>query len=657
MSAAPGTSGYRKATSEQRPVRELSFDRLPPTVQSALVRSLAEHGAPRPLFSEVSGERPPSSRRWAWFVGAAAATELVAWILGFGDRVDDPPLSPMALAGMHAVAIAAGLFAAVYLLRVRKSYLGVPYPAGKHVFELDLVEVEGTRVRVTPLDTLRHIEARPGASSPSVALVFTDGHEVVLRNQPDAEALVPSARAAIEAARGMVFPQDLEHLEKVDPFLELRIGADWHPPAPVASTSPLGRLGTSIAKVPLRAAAAVALVTGLLAGTGTFFLGRRHLVDLDDARFQAALHHPSNPEYELQTYLDRGGRHVEEAEAELFEQRRGDSRALQRYVDAGGPRAAIAAERLFEVERRDNDVDALAAHVQKGDAFAERADEALFAMASIRRTSGDYQVYLAKGGRRHEAEVRSKLLPKALFDEALRERTTTALRRFATKYPDSPYSKQALTELHHIYTDAFDRYVQVNQPPPAARRFVQALFALMEETDEHAVSVRVAVSDLTPVVDADKAGAAANGDAYQPALPYVQRVADVVRRELQTWMGESFVGGLARPTDWALDPEGKRPLVDVTLTPVLDGDLVSRREKLHFSSVKFKMSFRATIPGKPETLTWSTTSRGLQTFDFSVRAADDAGVRTDRDDFSSKVYGNMVEDTVQVFRDRLEERL
>lgn len=672
MSAPPATTGYRTVTAEKRPLRTLAFDRLPATVRRTLARSLAENAAPRPLLSEVRGVRPPSAGRWARLFGVAAAAEVVAWIVGFGDRTDDPALSPLSLAILHGVAIAIAVFALSYSARLKKRHLGVPYPPGKHLFELDLVEVFGTNVRVTPLDTLRHIEARPGEKSPQVVLVFTDGHEEVFADQPDAEGQVRAARAAIEAARTMVFPQDLAHLEKVDPFLELRIGADWHVAeidgaaasaggtALSATSSPTGllsRIATLLGRTPVRNIALSAVGMGLLAGTGTFFLGRSHLGDLDDTRFRDAMQKdPEARTSALEAYVARGGRHLKECEDELFELRSEDRTALQKFVQQGGPRAEMAEERLFLLEAKIGDAESLGGHVKEGDRFAERADEALFQMAKTRGTSVAMQVYLERG-KRHVAEVESTLLPEALFAEARRTGSAAPLVAFAARYPESPHVKEARATVHKMYTDVLDAFVAESQPPPSARAFLQALFASIEERNDPSLPVRITTADMTPLVAADRDGIALHGDDYEACAPSMDFIGSRIERELGAWLSHAFPQWALRPYNAALEEDPKLPLLELTLTPMVDGALVSQREHVHFTSVKLKIELRWTIPGRPERVVWRATTPGLQSFDFQVKASSIGSSRSDRNDFASQVYGRMLNDMVLVFRSQLDRAL
>lgn len=73
------------------------------------------------------------------------------------------------------------------------------------------------------------------------------------------------------------------------------------------------------------------------------------------------------------------------------------------------------------------------------------SDEAMFARAAQMNTEQAFEDYLMHG-QRHADEVRGELLWKAAFDEAQKTGTSKSLDVFVRKYPDTPVSKETLTE-------------------------------------------------------------------------------------------------------------------------------------------------------------------------------------------------------------------
>src|SRR5512132_779906 len=179
---------YRRPGSEARHVRNLVFERLPSVVRDRLATCLAEGGAPAPLLVDTSRRLPASARRWRVLAAAAFVAEVVLWFTGFGANGSPLALQPLAYAAAHGAAIFTLLFSLLRAARIARAQGGAPVPDGRYLFALDLVEVEGHRLRVTDLHTVRRVEARPGQRGPSVVLVFADAHEVTFEAQPQAEA-------------------------------------------------------------------------------------------------------------------------------------------------------------------------------------------------------------------------------------------------------------------------------------------------------------------------------------------------------------------------------------------------------------------------------------------------------------------------------------
>src|SRR5512132_1116720 len=191
---------YRRPGSEARHVRNLVFGRLPAVVRERLTNCLVAGGAPTPLLVDASRRPPPSAGRWKVVAAAAVVAEAVLWFKGFGDAGNVLAVQPLPYAVAHAVAIFALFFAAIRAVRLARGQGGAPFPDGRSLFALDLVEVSGPSVRLTELHTLRRVEARPGKRGASIVLVFADAHEVIFEGQRRSDTLADSVKAAVDAA-------------------------------------------------------------------------------------------------------------------------------------------------------------------------------------------------------------------------------------------------------------------------------------------------------------------------------------------------------------------------------------------------------------------------------------------------------------------------
>jgi hypothetical protein len=77
------------------------------------------------------------------------------------------------------------------------------------------------------------------------------------------------------------------------------------------------------------------------------------------------------------------------------------------------------------------------------DARNAASDESMFAQARRAETATAYRKYLGAGGQRHEAEVRTALLPRAALGEATARGGIQPLRAFLRDYPSSGVEREA----------------------------------------------------------------------------------------------------------------------------------------------------------------------------------------------------------------------
>ncbi|MEZ4299310.1 MAG: hypothetical protein R3B70_30450 [Polyangiaceae bacterium] len=584
----PAASAYRTNAAEKRLTRSLVFDQLPMAVQDRLTRSLAEGGAPRPLLSVVRGTRPPSARRWAYVAVAALCADLAAWVIGYGDRLNEPVLSPAGLSLLHAVALSVGVFAALRAARIRRRYLGISYPTGRHLFDLDLVEVDGREIRVTALDTLKSVEPRDVAGSPKIAVVFEDGHEVLFDAGGDAEAECVGAQKAIDEGRHIARDRNLERLDRVDPFLELRIGDDWQA-ADAASTGAKGGALSFAERLPSWGVVAAALAAGALLGAVTLWAGQRHLGAVDDARFEAARGNDAL----LEKYVARGGKHVAAAEDELFELRKDNDGHLAKYIELGGERGEIAARIRFERQLRLEDDIGLGKQVTEGTKYADQADEALFKILQQRGTVGAFEQYL-ESGKKHVAEVNDTLLPDLLLAEALKKQQIKLLKDLIKRYPRSRQAEKARDKMYDV---ALKHYMSRGQPAPPALRFINAMLASMRSRDDTAIVLHVTTAKVSRA-------------KLRAAEQILSGLGKGVYGVFEWWFKEAFPADFLEVASSEASGDERRPRVAVTVAPQVSGELVSEDGDV-ITNLVFRMTFHATVPGSQEQVGWSATTKAI----------------------------------------------
>jgi hypothetical protein len=669
---------YRRPGSEARRVRNLVFDRLPPVVRDRLATSLASGGAPEPLLVDASWRKPPSARRWRLVAAAAAIVEVVLWFKGFGDVESPLALQPLAFAAAHGAAIFALLFSLLRAARIARGQSGAPFPEGRYLFPLDLVEVEGPHLRLTDLHTLRRVEARPGKRGPSVVLVFADAHEITFEAQPQAEALALRVWAAVHAAAALILPDDQPRMERLDPFFELRVADDW-----ASADAAADARRSLLVRSPLPALAGALLAASALAGLGLHALRNRLS---DDEMFAQAIKIPAGTmdgdrwkvgpyagvrnadaydalrleratgnEDALEAYLRSPGARRREAEEALFAIWKSDPRALALVVKRGGPRAEQAAEALFDLQK--GDLDALAAYIRKRGAYADRADEQLFALAQKSGEARSYRFYL-QHGKRHADEVQSKLLPEAAYLDAKKSNDAGLFGDFVREYPDSAHVEEIKAQLHALYVDALRAYGE-KKPSAASLRFVTALLAELEDRADPSVTIEVVVDPGAAILTADTALGSRLGAEYLPAEAHfdassLSALAAQLRTDLAASIFATFANGTVKPIGTGLHGETGRPSILVTCEPVVSDVFVSRREQLKFANVRFQVDLHAVVPARAQELAWKFTTPGSKDFDVKVKAGGDHGDKTDRADFAEVSYGRMKSDALTQITERLQ---
>jgi hypothetical protein len=652
---------YRRPGAEARHVRNLVFDRLPSVVRDRLTSCLVDGGAPTPLLVDASRRPPPSAGRWRALAAAAVAVEAFLWFKGFGDAGNALVLQPLGYAAAHAAAIFVLLFALIRAARLARGQGGAPFPDGRYLFALDLVEVAGQSVRVTELHTLRRVEARPGKRGPSVVLIFADAHEVVFEGQRRAEALAESVKATAFAAITMILPDDQPRMLRLDPFFEMRVSDDW-----ASAEADAAEKRSLLLRAPLPRVAGALVAVAAIAGLGLHALrnrlsddemfaqafdasghtgdphrlgfgdytGTRHLDEIDALRLDRA----RGDIEALNEYLLHHGRRVEEAEAALFDLSRNDVRALTRAIRRGGPHAAQAEEALYELQK--GDLDALVDYIDGHGPRADQADDQLFALARKPNDALSYRFYL-KHGKRHVDEVQSALLPDAEYRDAAATEDAGTLGAFVREYPDSAHAAEIKAKLHATYEDAL-RVYRERTPSAAALRFVTALLGELEDRGDPAINLDVSVSPGPGMAAADARLGARPGADYLYAQFYLDETAlSHVERDLRNdvidTIRSSFPHGTVMPMGPGLGAATGRPLIAVFFEPIALEAFISRHDKIKLADVRYHVELRAIVPAREQELAWKLTTPGVKGFDMAV----DSTSNVEREDFARESYMRM----------------
>ncbi|MEP7122421.1 MAG: hypothetical protein ABJE95_15980 [Byssovorax sp.] len=674
MSAAT----YRRPGSEARHVRNLVFDRLPSVVRERLTGSLLHGSAPTPLLVDAYRRRPQSAGLWRIIAAAALVVEAVLWFKGFGDATNPLSIEPRAYAAAHAVAIFALLFAAVRAVRLARGHGGAPFPDGRYLFALDLVEVEGPRVRVTELHTLRRVEARPGKRGAAVVLIFADAHEVVFDAQGRAEVLAERVKSAVDAAVAMILPDDQPRMERLDPFFELRVSDDW-----ASAEADASNRRSWLLRAPLPQLAPAILVVSALVGVGLFALrnrlsddemfveaieiadrtndphrwkigayaGVRHVDEIDAIRLDRA----RGDVEALNDYLARKGPRAVDAEAALFDLTKHDAKALAAAVRRGGAGSAQAEEALYEMQK--GDLDALVEYIKKRGPRADQADDQLFAHARKSGEARSYRFYL-KHGKRHADEVQSVLLPAAAYAEIEKSADAGDLGAFVREYPDSAHAAEIKAKIHAMYADALATF-RTRTRSPAGVRFVTALLAELEDRGDPSINLDVSINPSAALTASDVKLAERYGAEYLPADLQLEASAltsseQGLRADLNEWILSSFANGTVRPRGAGLGAETGRPSITVLCEPIAEGALASKREKLRVADVRFRVDFQAVVPGRAEELSWKYTTPGIKVVDQPENPTLVGRAKGDREAVARDAYWSMQIDGTRQVLDRIQ---
>lgn len=623
-------------------IRELTLRRLPAQVRERLGAILLRGAAPQPLISAVTRRWVDSVRAWTGIALAAAVIDAAAWLEGFGGFEGPfavPRLSPLSLAAAHGAALATFAFATWMAIQLARSGKAAPWPTGKHLFELDLVEVEGTSVRATALDTLAAAEVLHESDDKigTVVLRFADGHQVKLGRQVDAESTAAAVMSAVKAAQGLMLPGDQPRLERIDPFHELRLTEEWTSAAQTGTVK--GRAGAPATRPWLPAGACLSL--GLAAGGVMFSAGEKRLVDIDDARFEAALRsEPDKGVEALDAYLDSGGRHAEEAERALFERRKAHVYAMAGYIERGGRFSADAEQ----VVRESTDVEGLSWFLGGPDGRArDLADARLFELAKKAGSPASYRGYSRLGGRRREEAV-------ALEQEAAFVATRSvkgsarALFEHLEVYRDSPHAGEVGAFLKELMDRTVASRVTPAKMSAPQRRFWQAIAKDIVDLRSPEIVLQVGLLGSEFVAEDEEAKLSARlGERLVPGSRHFAELKDLERAipgEVGDRLQQLFPGGLATVGS-PQAAASRHPRIELHITVESDGTTIEAGG-YHFTRFHLHVRFQGYSLDPEASWIWGARTP-LDAADLSDLAAPAArGVTaTGALELGDKIYARM----------------
>ncbi len=271
--------------------RTIDLRRLPDGARDAL-RERLERGKPRPILTKTGSlERLVAVA--LVLAGGAGAT----WVAkeGFGDLAQDSQLALPWAAPYVAAAMVVALGIAVFARSVRRDGF-VRFPQGTLVYPLDLLQIEGRRVRIRSFGDARYVDAEGSA----LTIEYGDGEKISLRGRRHSQA---SLLTEMIAAQHDLEDATAAEKSTQDVLGELRAHFPWDELAP---EGPAPKGGFSI------------LAGAALVGAALGFAGwELRCVLEDDALFATARARDSESAY--LTYLANGTRHRTEAREDLAE--------------------------------------------------------------------------------------------------------------------------------------------------------------------------------------------------------------------------------------------------------------------------------------------------------------------------------------------------
>jgi len=294
--------------------REIDFNALPLAVRQRFVAAVSDSkAADAPLAREVQGVVALS-------IGLAVLV-LMAWGGlsslggGFGELGNPKAWLDWGQAINISIWLAAALYAALALWRRFRMRRAVPYPPGKYLFPLDLVDAQTGKLRIRSLANLKSIQPVHHTTygihrKTVITFGFEDGSKETLveSDRQRAEQGMAQWQARQAELRQAAQASDRATLMKLDPFFEVR-ATKWVLDSPAATHGPL-----ATGEVPawLKWRAPVAIGAALL--IAVIAVAVRNVIS-DQLIFEEALRRGTERAY--LDYLSEGWRNADQIRAGL----------------------------------------------------------------------------------------------------------------------------------------------------------------------------------------------------------------------------------------------------------------------------------------------------------------------------------------------------
>ncbi|MBI5478098.1 MAG: hypothetical protein HY906_04540, partial [Deltaproteobacteria bacterium] len=213
--------------------RTVDFFRLPTDTRERFVACVKGATTPVPLLQVV----PSLGSTIFWrVVLCCAAVAGIAWVgyNGFGEIGDGWMVQSAWVLALYVGLLFLGALAVLGAVRAVVLRRPLPFPPGKYLFPLDLVDARSKDLRILPLASLestRMVEHENEGSYTHTAFEFHyeggEHHTFNIGNQVTAAMVASAIDASREAIRAAIDKQDLQAVAGLDVFIEPRLTGTW----------------------------------------------------------------------------------------------------------------------------------------------------------------------------------------------------------------------------------------------------------------------------------------------------------------------------------------------------------------------------------------------------------------------------------------------
>jgi hypothetical protein len=424
----------------------VDFFRMTPAARQRFVACTKRRTTPSPILADRV-DAPGTYRLWVALALFALGGMIGLGALGFGELTPGRTPQPSGFLAADAALGVVAVFALFSALRIGWVRGKLPYGPGVYVFPVDLVDATTSHLGLVPLSELKDakVEAGPDGKQQAV-LSFADGAAFAFPIRKGEEAAIEELGQMREGVKRAVESNHLQMLEQLDVFFEERIGDGWKALRPEGTSTKRRR------RIP-----ALAVLVPLLGVVFGALFGRAFWLHRNDANDRAGLEAAvAAGDYNLiASYADFGGRLAEEADrAQLTVATRDAAHpveSLVHYLHHGRYHLDEADDDLFLVSKTIGTLAAWKDYLDVGRRHLEEADDGLFEAAKKEGTPEAFDFYLKVGPqKRHEDEVRKKLLPLAQLELAKRAASMAPLRKFLADHAADPEIAAAAHAAVHV---------------------------------------------------------------------------------------------------------------------------------------------------------------------------------------------------------------